>query len=81
MAVFDDAALEDTQALLAVDPILRRLAEAGVTAAPDTALVLASAGSSDATANAVITRAAQTLAERGPWLRVVAAHASAAWLP
>ncbi|GAB3211767.1 Sirohydrochlorin ferrochelatase [Marinactinospora thermotolerans DSM 45154] len=63
---------------LLLEAVERRLAEAGVTAAPDTALVLASAGSSDATANAVITRAAQTLAERGPWLRVVAAHASAA---
>ncbi|RCV51528.1 sirohydrochlorin chelatase [Marinitenerispora sediminis] len=60
------------------DAVLRRLADAGVRAAPDTALVLASAGSSDPGANAVIERAAARLAARGPWLRVRAAYASAA---
>ncbi|MEY9211194.1 sirohydrochlorin ferrochelatase [Thermobifida halotolerans] len=56
----------------------RRLAEAGAVAGPDTALVLASAGSSDARANAVIEEAARELAGRGPWREVRAAFASAA---
>ncbi|MFC7327312.1 sirohydrochlorin chelatase [Marinactinospora rubrisoli] len=63
---------------LLLDTVLRRLAEAGVRAAPDTALVLAAAGSSDPGANAVIEEAAAHLAARGPWLRVRAAYASAA---
>jgi sirohydrochlorin ferrochelatase len=53
----------------------RRLAEAGVTPRPDTALVLAAAGSSDPSANATITRMARQW--RG-WWRVVPAYASAA---
>jgi sirohydrochlorin ferrochelatase len=53
----------------------RRLAEAGVTPHPDTALVLAAAGSSDPSANATITRMARQW--RG-WWRVVPAYASAA---
>ncbi|WP_304450756.1 sirohydrochlorin chelatase [Nocardiopsis sp. YSL2] len=56
----------------------RRLAEAGATADPGTALVLASAGSSDPEANATIRAMAERLAERGPWREVVAAFASAA---
>lgn len=56
----------------------RRLAEAGAAAGPDTALVLASAGSSDPAANAVIARMAQALAWRAPWRAVVPAYASAA---
>lgn len=53
----------------------RRLAEAGVTPRPDTALVLAAAGSSDPAANATITRMARQW--RG-WRHVVPAYASAA---
>lgn len=53
----------------------RRLAEAGVTPHPDTALVLAAAGSSDPAANATISRMARRW--RG-WHRVVPAYASAA---
>ncbi|GLY81412.1 sirohydrochlorin chelatase [Actinoallomurus iriomotensis] len=53
----------------------RRLAEAGVTPDPDTALVLAAAGSSDPSANATIGRMARGW--RG-WRRVVPAYASAA---
>ncbi len=53
----------------------RRLAEAGVTPDPDTALVLAAAGSSDASANAVISAMARRW--RG-WRRVVPSYASAA---
>jgi sirohydrochlorin ferrochelatase len=53
----------------------RRLAEAGVTPDPDTALVLAAAGSSDPAANATISRMARRW--RG-WRRVVPAYASAA---
>lgn len=56
----------------------RRLAQAGATAEPGTALVLASAGSSDPEANATIRAMAAELAERGPWREVVAAFASAA---
>ncbi|GLU48958.1 sirohydrochlorin chelatase [Nocardiopsis ansamitocini] len=67
---------------LGPDPLLlaaveRRLAEAGATAGPDTALVLASAGSSDAGANAVVTEMARRLAERGDWGAVRPAFASA----
>jgi sirohydrochlorin ferrochelatase len=53
----------------------RRLAEAGIRPDPDTALVLAAAGSSDPSANATITRMAHGW--RG-WRRVVPAYASAA---
>lgn len=53
----------------------RRLAEAGVTPDPGTALVLAAAGSSDPAANATISRMARRW--RG-WRRVVPAYASAA---
>jgi len=53
----------------------RRLAEAGVTPGPDTALVLAAAGSSDPTANATVGRMARRW--RG-WRHVVPAYASAA---
>lgn len=53
----------------------RRLAEAGVTPDPDTALVLAAAGSSDPAANATLSRMARRW--RG-WRRVVPAFASAA---
>ncbi|GAA3758360.1 sirohydrochlorin ferrochelatase [Spinactinospora alkalitolerans] len=60
------------------EAVLRRLAEADVAAAPDTALVLASAGSSDAGANAVIEEMAARLAARGAWRAVVPAYASAA---
>ncbi|WP_017588629.1 sirohydrochlorin chelatase [Nocardiopsis ganjiahuensis] len=63
---------------LLLDAVERRLAEAGAQAGPETALVLASAGSSDAEANAVVESLAGELAERGPWGEVVAAYASAA---
>ncbi|WP_046469587.1 sirohydrochlorin chelatase [Allosalinactinospora lopnorensis] len=63
---------------LLLDAVQRRLAESGVRADPGTALVLVSAGSSDAGANAVIEEAAGRLAERGPWREVVPAYASAA---
>jgi sirohydrochlorin ferrochelatase len=53
----------------------RRLAEAGASAAADTAVVLAAAGSSRPAANAAVARAAR--AWRG-WRRVVPAYASAA---
>ncbi|GAB2821736.1 sirohydrochlorin chelatase [Actinoallomurus bryophytorum] len=53
----------------------RRLAEAGVTPDPGTALVLAAAGSSDPSANATINAMARRW--RG-WGRVVPAYASAA---
>ncbi|MCK2217447.1 sirohydrochlorin chelatase [Actinomadura sp. ATCC 31491] len=56
----------------------RRLTEAGVPPGdPDTALVLVSAGSSDARANAVITRMAREWRRDG-WWTVRAAYASAA---
>ncbi|TDQ49629.1 sirohydrochlorin ferrochelatase [Actinorugispora endophytica] len=63
---------------LLLDALERRLAEAGVAGAPDTALVLASAGSGDAGANAVVEGIARELAARGPWREVRAAFASAA---
>lgn len=62
---------------LLLDAVERRLAEAGAYAEPGTALVLASAGSSDAAANEVIGAMARELADRGPWTEVVAAYASA----
>ncbi|SEK97987.1 sirohydrochlorin chelatase [Nonomuraea pusilla] len=56
----------------------RRLAEAGVPAGdPDTAVVLVSAGSSDAGANAVVATTARQWARTG-WWAVTAAYASAA---
>ena len=63
---------------LLLEAVERRLTEAGARARPDTALVLASAGSSDPEANAVVARMAEELAERGPWREVVPAYASAA---
>ncbi|NYH50537.1 sirohydrochlorin ferrochelatase [Nocardiopsis arvandica] len=63
---------------LLTDAVERRLAEAGVRPGPDTALVLASAGSSDPEANATVAAMAAELARRGPWREVVAAYASAA---
>ncbi|MCT9929449.1 sirohydrochlorin chelatase [Planotetraspora sp. A-T 1434] len=64
---------------LLVTALERRLAEAGVTiGAPDTAVVLVSAGSSDRRANAVIARMARQWARSRPWWSVTAAYASAA---
>ncbi|CAM3773849.1 sirohydrochlorin chelatase [Nocardiopsis rhodophaea] len=63
---------------LLLDAVEQRLAEAGAVAAPDTSLVLASAGSSDAAANRVIEQMASDLAARGPWREVTPAYASAA---
>ncbi|MFJ9557670.1 sirohydrochlorin chelatase [Nocardiopsis sp. NPDC101807] len=62
---------------LLLDAVERRLTEAGADAGPGTALVLASAGSSDPGANATVGALAERLAERGPWREVVAAFASA----
>ncbi|WP_150240853.1 sirohydrochlorin chelatase [Nocardiopsis quinghaiensis] len=62
---------------LMADAVERRLAEAGARPGPDTALVLASAGSSDPEANATVAAMAAELAGRGPWREVVAAYASA----
>lgn len=63
---------------LLLDALERRLAEAGVAPGdPDTAVVLASAGSSDASANAVIARLARRWRSRG-WRDVVPAYATAA---
>lgn len=67
---------------LGPDPLLleaveRRLSEAGARPCPTTALVLASAGSSDPEANATIAAMARDLATRGPWREVVPAFASA----
>ncbi|MGH3241718.1 MAG: sirohydrochlorin chelatase [Spirillospora sp.] len=63
---------------LLMDALERRLAEAGVAPGdPDTAVVLVSAGSSDASANATIARLAQGWRSRG-WRDVVPAYASAA---
>ncbi|AFR09070.1 sirohydrochlorin chelatase [Nocardiopsis alba] len=59
------------------EAVERRLAEAGVSADPGTALVLASAGSSDPEADAVVAELGRLLAERGPWREVRAAYASA----
>ncbi|WP_370020234.1 sirohydrochlorin chelatase [Planotetraspora sp. GP83] len=64
---------------LLVTALERRLADAGVTiGAPDTAVVLVSAGSSDRRANAVIARMARQWARSRPWWSVTAAYASAA---
>ncbi|CAM3854439.1 sirohydrochlorin chelatase [Nocardiopsis gilva] len=63
---------------LLLDAVEQRLEEAGAVAAPDTSLVLASAGSSDAGANHVIEQMASALAARGPWRQVTPAYASAA---
>ena len=60
---------------LMVAALERRLAEAGVTPDPETALVLVSAGSSDTGANATISAMARRW--QG-WRRVVPAYASAA---
>ncbi|MQY07840.1 sirohydrochlorin chelatase [Actinomadura macrotermitis] len=71
-----------TAATLGPDPLLtaaleRRLAEAGVPAGdPGTAVVLVSAGSSDASANATVQTMARRWRARG-WRGVVAAYASA----
>ncbi|TDC71301.1 sirohydrochlorin chelatase [Actinomadura sp. GC306] len=63
---------------LLMDALERRLAEAGVEPGdPDTAVVLVSAGSSDASANATIARLAREWRPRG-WWDVVPAYASAA---
>jgi sirohydrochlorin ferrochelatase len=56
----------------------RRLAEAGVTADPDTAVVLAAAGSSDPAANAVIARMTAWWGRTAGWRAVIPAFASAA---
>ncbi|HEY8481854.1 MAG TPA: sirohydrochlorin chelatase [Spirillospora sp.] len=62
---------------LLMDALERRLSEAGVEpGAPDTAVVLVSAGSSDASANATIARLARGWRARG-WWDVVPAYASA----
>ena len=63
---------------LLLEAVERRLSEAGASAGPGTALVLASAGSGDPEANATVAATAARLAERGPWREVVAAFASAA---
>ncbi|WP_187347072.1 sirohydrochlorin chelatase [Nocardiopsis sp. CNR-923] len=63
---------------LLLDAVERRLAEAGARPGPGTALVLASAGSSDPAANATVGSLAARLAERGPWREVATAFASAA---
>lgn len=63
---------------LLLEAVERRLSEAGASPSPDTALVLASAGSSDPEANATIAAMARELAGRGPWREVVPAFASAA---
>ncbi|MFI0486073.1 sirohydrochlorin chelatase [Actinomadura sp. 9N215] len=62
---------------LLMDALERRLAEAGVEPGdPGTAVVLVSAGSSDASANATIARLAREWRSRG-WRDVVPAYASA----
>ncbi len=72
-----------TAGTLGPDPLLvtaleRRLSDAGVEPGdPDTAVVLVSAGSSDASANATIARLAQEWRSRG-WRDAVPAYASAA---
>ncbi|SNR88133.1 sirohydrochlorin chelatase [Actinomadura mexicana] len=63
---------------LLLDALERRLSDAGVAPGdPDTAVVLASAGSSDPSANAVIARLARRWRARG-WRDVVPAYATAA---
>ncbi|MUL43482.1 sirohydrochlorin chelatase [Streptomonospora sp. PA3] len=63
---------------LLLDAVERRLAQTPGAHGAGTSLVLASAGSSHADANAVIARTAAELERRGPWERVVPAFASAA---
>ena len=63
---------------LLLDALTRRLAEAGVRPGPGTGLVLAAAGSSDATANAVTRQVAADLERAHGWAAVEVAHASAA---
>lgn len=63
---------------LLVEAVERRLAESGARPDPGTALVLASAGSSDPGANAVVSATAAELAGRGPWREAVSAYASMA---
>ncbi len=64
---------------LLLSALERRLAEAGVALGdPDTAVVLVSAGSSDAGANAVIAHTAREWARRRTWWSVTPAYASAA---
>ncbi len=64
---------------LLVTALERRLAEAGVEIGdPGTAVVLVSAGSSDARANAVVGDLARRWAGSRPWWSVTAAYASAA---
>ncbi|GAA4910559.1 sirohydrochlorin chelatase [Streptomonospora salina] len=63
---------------LLLDAVERRLARTPRARRAGTSLVLASAGSSHADANAVIAGAAADLWRRGPWERVVPAFASAA---
>lgn len=64
---------------LLVTALERRLTEAGVTIGdPGTALVLVSAGSSDARANAVVSALARRWAREREWWAVTAAYASAA---
>lgn len=65
------------------EAVLRRLAEAGVRPSPDTAVVLAAAGSSDPAAAGVIEGLARSLRRAGPapgsrWSTVRPAYASAA---
>ncbi|MFC5908604.1 sirohydrochlorin chelatase [Streptacidiphilus monticola] len=63
---------------LLLDALDRRLAEAGVRPSPDTGIVLAAAGSSDARANAVTRAVAAAYARTRGWGGVEVAHASAA---
>ncbi|WP_431902631.1 sirohydrochlorin chelatase [Nonomuraea sp. bgisy101] len=64
---------------LLLDALERRMAEAGVApGARDTAVVLVSAGSSDARANAVVADLARSWGERAGWWAVAPAYASAA---
>jgi sirohydrochlorin ferrochelatase len=63
---------------LLVRALERRLAEAGVTPDPGTAVVLAAAGSSDPAANAAVARMAAAWQRMGRWRAVVPAFASAA---
>lgn len=64
---------------LLLDALERRMAEAGVVAGDSgTAVVLVSAGSSDARANAVVAELARSWGERSGWWAVTPAYASAA---
>ncbi|KII00380.1 cobalamin (vitamin B12) biosynthesis CbiX protein [Streptomonospora alba] len=63
---------------LLLEALERRLAQTPGAHGEGTSLVLASAGSSHADANAVIADTAAELERRGPWERVVPAFASAA---